>query len=178
MRMLGDAARPASQQRGYGNALKVLFSLELKQLVIGFWPNVARATVTTTCQLVSYDRGKQALARHTRLDSGMACHVVASLFAGVVAGVFSSPMDVVKTRLMNALPAQYPPGVRGVVTCSLVAVRTEGVASLFKGCGVTILRQCTFTTFTFVAMERIRDALVPLVTLAPDASDRSANAWR
>jgi len=158
--MLGDKARAKHQQRGYGNALSVLFQLKASELIIGFWPNVARATVTTACQLVSYDRAKQVLIRHTPLQNGLPCHITASFFAGVVAGVVSNPMDVVKTRLMNASPGSYKPGLRGVVMCWVGAVQNEGVMSLYKGCGVTILRQSTFTTFTFVAMEQIRAKLL------------------
>lgn len=160
VRMLGDKARVKHEQRGYGNALSVLFQLKPSELIIGFWPNVARATITTACQLVSYDQAKQALIRHTPLENGVPCHITASVLAGVIAGVVSNPMDVVKTRLMNASPGTYKAGVGGVVMCWLGAVRNEGVMSLYKGCGVTILRQSTFTTFTFVAMEQIRAILL------------------
>lgn len=57
------------------------------------------------------------------------CHFVAAFGAGFCATVVASPVDVVKTRYMNAGPGQY----RNVLSCLLALLMQDGVTGLYKG---------------------------------------------
>lgn len=57
------------------------------------------------------------------------CHFVAAFGAGFCATVVASPVDVVKTRYMNASPGQY----RNVPSCLLALLLQDGIAGLYKG---------------------------------------------
>lgn len=57
------------------------------------------------------------------------CHFVAAFGAGFCATVVASPVDVVKTRYMNAGPGQY----RNVPSCLLALLMQDGLAGLYKG---------------------------------------------
>lgn len=41
------------------------------------------------------------------MEDGIPCHLVSSAIAGFVACVIGSPVDLLKTRIMNAKPGQY-----------------------------------------------------------------------
>ncbi len=47
------------------------------------------------------------------MDDGVPCHIVSSAIAGFTACIIGSPVDVLKTRLMNAKAGQY----NGVIDC-------------------------------------------------------------
>lgn len=47
------------------------------------------------------------------MEEGVPCHIVSSAIAGFTACVVGSPVDVLKTRLMNAKVGQYS----GVLDC-------------------------------------------------------------
>lgn len=57
------------------------------------------------------------------------CHFVAAFGAGFCATVVASPVDVVKTRYMNASPGQY----RNVLSCLLALLMQDGLAGFYKG---------------------------------------------
>lgn len=54
---------------------------------------------------------------------------MAAFGAGFCATVVASPVDVVKTRYMNAGPGQY----RNVPSCLLALLMQDGLAGLYKG---------------------------------------------
>lgn len=137
-------------RQNYGNAFGVLFRLRRAEWTVGFIPNVSRATVTTASQLVSYDQLKYLALKYTSMTDTMPMHVLASFMAGVITGVASNPMDVIKTRLMNK-DTSYT----GLLDCIASTARNEGLAGFYKGCATTIARQCTYTMGTFVVMEQI-----------------------
>ncbi|KAI9992427.1 hypothetical protein PInf_017836 [Phytophthora infestans] len=60
-----------------------------------------RAMVLTAAQLPSYDHMKETLLHHTPLEEGVAVHMICSMFAGLTAATASSPLDVMKTQIMN-----------------------------------------------------------------------------
>ena len=74
--------------------------------------------------------------------------------AGVVTGLISNPMDVVKTRLMDLQKPGASP--RNVLQSFGTIVSTEGIRGVYKGCMTTILRQCMFTLGTFLVLEQMR----------------------
>lgn len=76
---------------------------------------------------------------HTYLIPGMCsslpstdnfpCHFVSAFGAGFCATVVASPVDVVKTRYMNAPPGRY----RSPLHCMLRMVAQEGPTAFYKG---------------------------------------------
>jgi len=54
---------------------------------------------------------------------------VAAFGAGFCATLVASPVDVVKTRYMNAGPGQY----RNVLSCLLALLMQDGLAGFYKG---------------------------------------------
>ena len=151
VRMLTDRTKPEGMRQNYGNAFGVLLKLSRAEWTVGFIPNVSRATVTTASQLVSYDQLKYLALMYTPMKDNVPLHILASFMAGVITGVASNPMDVIKTRLMQK-DAKYA----GLLDCIASTARNEGLAGFYKGCATTIARQCTYTMGTFVVMEQIK----------------------
>lgn len=74
----------------------------------GFWgfyrgvgPTIIRAILLNATKLATYDHIKHTLINYKILPDGYACHFVSSVCAGVCIAVVTSPVDVVKTRIMN-----------------------------------------------------------------------------
>ncbi|KAJ3118463.1 hypothetical protein HK098_005951 [Nowakowskiella sp. JEL0407] len=66
---------------------------------------------------------------------GVQVHVICSMIAGFVAALASSPVDVIKSRLMNQ---EFVDGrgtkYLGIFDCLRKTVRAEGVFGLYKVC--------------------------------------------
>jgi hypothetical protein len=73
--------------------------------VAGFWrgvgPTCIRAMLMNGTKLAVYDTFKHGLIDGGYLRDGMFCQFVASAFAGFFQSVATSPMDNIKTRIMN-----------------------------------------------------------------------------
>lgn len=52
-------------------------------------------------KLATYDHIKHYLINHKILHDGYMCHFVSSVCAGICIAVVTSPIDIVKTRIMN-----------------------------------------------------------------------------
>ncbi len=106
--------------------------------VTGFWrgwqPNVTRCFIVNACEIGVYDEAKMRIGRLGVAD-GPLTHFAASAAAGLLSACCSTPVDVVRTRLMaqagggrTELTAQYT----GVFDCALRMLRDEGWTSLYK----------------------------------------------
>ncbi|SPQ27280.1 e5fc1dc0-4470-4308-9c82-f3ad574ae99c [Thermothielavioides terrestris] len=155
VRMQHDAALPAAQRRNYAHALDGLARMVRDEgaasLFRGVWPNSARAAAMTAGQLASYDVFKRTLLRLTPMRDGLAAHFTASFLAGVVAATVTSPVDVVKTRVMSASGSEH--GVVGVLR-ELYA--KDGMRWMFRGWVPSFLRLGPQTICTFVFLESHR----------------------
>jgi dicarboxylate transporter 10 len=138
VRMQHDAALPPAQRRNYAHALDGLARMVreegLASLFRGVWPNSARAAAMTASQLASYDVFKRTLLRVGGMQDGLATHFTASFLAGVVAATVTSPIDVIKTRVMSAT------GDLGVVGMLREVYAKEGMRWMFKGWVPSFLR--------------------------------------
>ena len=113
-------------------------------------------------QLATYDQAKEALLRHRLMRDGFPAHITASFTAGFVASVTSSPLDVIKTRLMSM---KVSPGGKapysGALDCAIKTVQAEGVMALYKvRCRKWCL--CQWLVMFYTSLLKLIHTLFPL----------------
>ena len=127
----------------------------------GFWrgvgPTCIRAMMNNGTKLACYDGIKHAILDRQLVREGIPTQFVASVFAGFFQTVVTTPMDNIKTRVMN----QGPEGPRydGILDCAQKIIKNEGgPMAFYKGFGPTWARIAPFTTIQLVAWEALRKA--------------------
>ena len=166
VRMQNDAKLPPAQRRNYAHVGEALMRVAKTEGVASLWngvgPNVCRAMLMTSGQLASYDLFKNNLVSRCGLsDKRLGTQLLASCLAGVVATVLTQPVDVVKTRVMNAsrtaasagTAACTPPSPLQLVKQMLA---TEGPAAFFKGFVPALTRLGPHTVATFLLLEQLK----------------------
>ena len=130
--------------------------------VPAFWagvrPNVARCFLVNAAEIGTYDQAKTKLVTQYGFPDGMPAHVTASAIAGFTSAAVSTPVDVVKTRLMNqaGAAAQEYAGMGEALfhPRNSVAAR-EGVGALYKGFMPIFFRKVVWCTVFFVGYEQL-----------------------
>ncbi|RLN98425.1 hypothetical protein BBJ28_00018917 [Nothophytophthora sp. Chile5] len=130
---------------------------EQEGLIQGFYRGVApttfRAMVLTAAQLPSYDHMKETLLESTPLEEGITVHMISSMFAGLTAATASSPLDVMKTQIMNETKS----GGSNVMGRAFMRVlRTEGIRGFFKGWLPNWFRLGPHTIISLMVYEELR----------------------
>jgi solute carrier family 25 uncoupling protein 8/9 len=73
--------------------------------------------------------------------------------AGFVAVIVGSPVDVMKTRIMNAAPgSQY----NGILDCFTRTLSQEGPLAFYSGFYANFLRIVSWNIVMFIALEQIK----------------------
>ena len=122
-------------------------------------PNVARCFVGNAAEIGTYDH-----AKHFAIDQGWCgdnvyAHLGASSVASVVSAIVSTPVDVLKVRLMNQAGQSH--AYDGVLDATATIVREEGPMALYKGFMPLFYRKAMWITSFFVSMEQIKRLLMP-----------------
>ncbi|KAJ5776181.1 uncharacterized protein N7511_001192 [Penicillium nucicola] len=155
VRMQSDAALPPAQRRNYRHAFHGLVQMTKTEgfgsLFRGVWPNSTRAILMTASQLASYDTFKRMCIEKAGMADNLGTHFTASFMAGFVATTVCSPVDVIKTRIMTASPAES----RGHTIVGLLRdiCRKEGLAWTFRGWVPSFIRLGPHTIATFLFLE-------------------------
>lgn len=155
VRMQSDAALPPAQRRNYRHAFHGLVQMTKTEgfasLFRGVWPNSTRAILMTASQLASYDTFKRMCIEKAGMADNLGTHFTASFMAGFVATTVCSPVDVIKTRIMTASPAES----RGHTIAGLLRdiCRKEGLAWTFRGWVPSFIRLGPHTIATFLFLE-------------------------
>lgn len=108
----------------------------MRGLYKGVSPTVQRAAVVAAVELSSYDEVKVLLVKNFGFDEkGAATHLTASIMAGFLCTIASSPLDVIKSRVMNQPVDAAGRGLRysSTIDCARKSMQAEGVLSLWKG---------------------------------------------
>ncbi|OLN92146.1 Mitochondrial dicarboxylate transporter 1 [Colletotrichum chlorophyti] len=151
VRMQQDAALPAAERRNYKHALEGMLRMARHEGIMswfrGVLPNSMRAAAMTASQLASYDTFKGMLIRHTPMGDNLTTHFTASFLAGVMAATVTSPIDVIKTRVMTATTQE------GLAHTLARIYKSEGLGWMFKGWVPSFLRLGPQTICTFVFLE-------------------------
>lgn len=137
--MQHDAALSPEKRRNYKHAIDGMIRMAREEGLMswfrGVLPNSMRAAAMTASQLASYDTFKRLLIGYTPMTDNLATHFTASFFAGVTAATVTSPIDVVKTRVMSA-------SGKSISISALLRdlFASEGPAWMFKGWVPSFLR--------------------------------------
>uniref|UniRef100_A0A8D1Z9R5 Mitochondrial dicarboxylate carrier n=1 Tax=Sus scrofa TaxID=9823 RepID=A0A8D1Z9R5_PIG len=139
VRMQNDMKLPPDQRRNYAHALDGLYRVAreegLKKLFSGATMASSRGMLVTVGQLSCYDQAKQLVLSTGHLSDGIFTHFIASFIAGGCATVLCQPLDVLKTRLMNA-KGEY----QGVLHCAMETAKLGPLA--FYNFANTLASRC------------------------------------
>ncbi|NXL37391.1 UCP3 protein, partial [Glaucidium brasilianum] len=159
VRFQATGALPDGTRR-YSGTVAAYRTIAREEGVRGLWrgtlPNIARNAIINCGELVTYDLVKDTLLRAQLMTDNVPCHFVAAFGAGFCATVVASPVDVVKTRYMNASPGQY----RNVLSCLLALLMQDGLAGFYKGFVPSFLRLGSWNVVMFVSYEQLQRAVV------------------
>lgn len=158
VRMQNDIKLPSDQRRNYKHAFDGLikvYRLEgVKCLFNGATTATSRAVLMTIGQLSMYDQYKYLLLTHMGniFQDNLMTHFTSSLLAGATATTLTQPLDVMKTRMMNAAPGEY----KSIADCASSIFRTSGLLGFYKGYIPAFVRLAPHTILMFVFLEQLR----------------------
>ena len=98
-----------------------------------------------------YDIAKTHLVLPLVGVDSLTTHLMSSCLAGTAAAVLSQPLDVMKTRVLNA-----PLGQNSVALVFLSTLKTGGPLAFYKGLLPAWIRLLPQTILTFVFFEQLR----------------------
>eukprot|EP00929_Paragymnodinium_shiwhaense_P076887 TRINITY_DN39581_c0_g1_i1.p1 TRINITY_DN39581_c0_g1~~TRINITY_DN39581_c0_g1_i1.p1 ORF type:complete len:342 (+),score=14.34 TRINITY_DN39581_c0_g1_i1:76-1026(+) len=157
IRMQADGHWPASERRGYRNVFDGMRQILKQEGVRAFWrgctPNVTRAALVTGSQVVTYEEAKYLCVRSGLDDGSLAVQLGCAMTSATVACVVTSPVDVVKTRIMN-MQSTHGQQYSGPWDCIRRTMGTEGPLAFYKGLSATFLRLWPHTVILWLAQER------------------------
>jgi len=150
---------------GQPQIMKIARNVWKGEGIAGFWkgvnPNVARCFIGNACEIGFYDTTKQNLLANDIVDDGPLAHFSASTVAGTISAIFSTPVDVVKTRLMNQAGGRTDVHhYKGVIDCFVNMPKQEGIGSLYKGFWPLAARKVFWTISYFLCYEQVRGAIM------------------
>jgi len=155
VRMQNDMKLPADQRRNYKHAIdgmaRVYREEGLKKLFSGADWATGRAILMTIGQLCFYDQIKQTLLSTPYFSDNLITHFTSSLGAGAIATTMTQPLDVLKTRSMNAKPGEF----KSSIDVFRVTLK-EGPMAFYKGYIPAFIRLGPQTILTFVLFEQMR----------------------
>ena len=147
----------------YRNTFHAFKEIAEKEGIKGLWrgvgPTVQRAAILTATQIPSYDHSKHILLNHGWLTEGLPLHITSSMIAGFMTAFVTSPVDVIKTRIMNQkVRGQLNPELMysSTLDCFLKTLKSEGPLAFYKGFIPNWIRIGPHTIITFLIFEQLR----------------------
>ncbi|CAH0579258.1 unnamed protein product [Chrysodeixis includens] len=155
VRLQNDVKLPPEQRRNYKHAIHGVYKVAVTEGITTLWSgatmNCTRSALMTIGQVAFYYQFKVLLLATGFFRDNVGTHVGASLLAGAVATTLTQPVDVLKTRLMNAKRGEIKS-----ITSLIVSTAMEGPQAFFKGYLPAFIRLAPHTILTFVFYEQLR----------------------
>ncbi|XP_033328046.1 uncoupling protein Bmcp mitochondrial [Megalopta genalis] len=126
----------------------------------GVGPTAQRAAVIAAVELPIYDYTKNKLI--ALLEDSVTNHFLSSFIASTGSAVASTPIDVVRTRLMNQRRIRntvgtLPPHIySGSIDCFVQTFKNEGFLALYKGFIPTWFRMGPWNIIFFITYEQLK----------------------
>lgn len=89
------------------------------------------------------------------LKDGIPLHLTCACMAGLTACVVGSPVDVLKTRVMNAPAGMYS----NPLDCAVKTFKNEGFFAFYKGFGPNVVRLAGWNCVMFLTLEQVKKAM-------------------
>lgn len=119
-----------------------------KEGAIGFYrgivPNISRACTVNMGELVAYDTGKKWLIQNG-LEDNIGTHIISSIFSGFWATFFSTPADVIKSRMMS-----------NTYTSIYSIIKNEGIGTFWYGFTPNWIRLAPWQLTFWLTYEQLR----------------------
>jgi len=127
----------------------------VKNLWTGWGPNVFRNSIINAAELASYDQYKQMIKERNWMQEGIPLHITCACMAGTTACIVGSPVDVLKTRVMNAPAGMYS----SPVDCAVQTMKKEGPMAFYKGFIPNVGRLAGWNVCMFLTLEQVKKAM-------------------
>lgn len=119
----------------------------------GLGPNIFRNGVMNAAELATYDQSKQIIVGGGYMKDGTLSYIAASTITGFVTAFIGSPVDVTKTRIMNAKPGTYS----GVGDCIIKTIKNDGPLAFYNGFTTNASRIISWNVVGFVTLQELRN---------------------
>jgi len=150
----------AKRYTGTWNAFSTIYKTDG---IFGFWrgvgPNIVRNATINAAELATYDQVKQSVTEIFKWKDNIPTHLFCSATAGFVATVVGSPVDVIKTRIMNQ--KVNPDGsrqYRNLIHAAIKIPTEEGLRGLYKGFLPNFARIGSWNIVMFMTLEQLKKA--------------------
>ena len=160
--------RMQSNSQQYSNVFSAIVDIYTKEGISRFWrgiiPSMMRSSLLTVSQIGPYSFAKRKICNMINYsnnningnggdgDDSVIVHFGASLFAGIVSTTVTSPVDVMKTRIMNSKSNKV--NKISVLNIGSTMIKNEGMMSFFRGWVANYVRLGPQTIAIFVCYEQ------------------------
>ncbi|XP_074081003.1 mitochondrial dicarboxylate carrier isoform X2 [Macrotis lagotis] len=152
-RMQNDVKMPLHLRRNYSHVLngitRIIQEEGFSKLFSGAPLASGRGALMTVGQASCYDQMKQMVLTSYFFTDSLSTHIMASFVAGLCATFLCQPLDVLKTRMMNA--REY----NGIIHWAVQTAKL-GPGAFYKGMFPAAIRLIPHTILTFVFLEQLR----------------------
>ncbi|XP_078011845.1 mitochondrial dicarboxylate carrier [Phascolarctos cinereus] len=152
-RMQNDVKMPVHLRRNYSHVLNGMTHIIREEgfstLFSGATLASGRGALMTVGQASCYDQIKQLVLTSTSCSDSLSIHIIASFIAGLCATLLCQPLDVLKTRMMNA--QDYD----SIIHC-VSEIAKLGPLAFYKGMFPAAICLIPHTILTFVFLEQLR----------------------
>merc|ERR1712168_1714737 len=111
-----------------------------------------RAGMMNVGQVAMYEVFKETATEKIGMKDNIITHFICSCFAGICGVAYTMPLDVMKTKMMNAKPGEF----NGVVHAVATTFKQGGPAIFFKGFIPAAIRIMPQTILTWIFKEQLR----------------------
>uniref|UniRef100_A0A6P4EXC7 Mitochondrial dicarboxylate carrier n=1 Tax=Drosophila rhopaloa TaxID=1041015 RepID=A0A6P4EXC7_DRORH len=154
VRLQNDVKLPPEKRRNYKHAIDGLVRITREEgwrsLFNGASMTALRGMFMTVGQIAFYEQSKANLVK-VGMPENMGTYILASIISATVATTLTQPIDVVKTRQMNASPGEY-----SGLTDVFMKTSKEGPLAFFKGYTPALTRLMPHTVLLFLGLEYLR----------------------
>jgi len=127
----------------------------IPNLWTGWGPNVMRNSIVNAAEIATYDQIKQMILQSGLLKDGTPCHMASASLAGLCAVCVGSPVDVMKTKMMNAQPGEY----KSPIDCFTKTLRANGPLGFYAGFIPNFARLAGWNVVMFLTLERVKASM-------------------